>query len=60
MPRYKEAIVGRKSIHNDKKLTYTEAIERSLYEKLFVERTERSLDYNRGPRLKLSSQLSHL
>lgn len=27
---------------------------------LFVERTERSLDYNRGPRLKLSSQLSHL
>lgn len=34
MPRYKEAILGRKSIHNDKKLTYTEAIERSLYEKL--------------------------
>lgn len=33
IPRYKEAII-RKLINNDKKLTYTETIERSLHQKL--------------------------
>lgn len=34
IPRYKEALVGWMSIHIHEKLTYAEAIEKSLYEKL--------------------------